>query len=232
VKKILLVIAIAWVAGCASTLRPIVPATMVLRNYEVGQVMTAGVGEPIFDVQSAVAVPSFVVLRNHDPGMSQWGQVHRFPRLVAGDTLYAAGALGGDTLVVTVGGEPQWGRLAVMPDGSIVGFRSGPRWDGGEWPEERLLAPSVSLGGQAGAYRAQVVYSGVADGTVRAVFREFSGDFIRPAFSQELQYSVTQDSIIAYRSIRIRVLEATNTGIRYRILDDGDLQWLPAARSR
>jgi hypothetical protein len=71
-----------------------------------------------------------------------------------------------------------------------------------------------------------MIYSGLDRKSVRTAYREFTGDFIKPAFTQELQYNLSQDSTIAYKSIKIQVLEASNSQIRYRGKDDGDLPWL------
>ncbi|MDP9176755.1 MAG: hypothetical protein M3O61_03655 [Gemmatimonadota bacterium] len=75
-----------------------------------------------------------------------------------------------------------------------------------------------------------MIYSGLDGRTIRATYREFSGDFIRPAFAQELQYNLAQDSTIAYKTIKIQVLEATNSVLRYRVREDGGLPWLPGGR--
>lgn len=52
-----------------------------------------------------------------------------------------------------------------------------------------------------------------------------------PAFSQEIHYDLAQDSVIAYKTIRIRVLSASNAEISFEVLDDGGLPWLPNLRS-
>ncbi len=77
------------------------------------------------------------------------------------------------------------------------------------------------------SFRAQIVYSGIDGNTLHAVYREFVGDFARPAFSQNLQYNLQESSEIAFRSVVIEVVEATNSRLRYRVREDGGLPWVP-----
>ena len=72
-----------------------------------------------------------------------------------------------------------------------------------------------------------MIYSGMTGSTIRTVYREFADNFIRAAFSQEIHYDLAQDSVIAYKTIRIRVLSASNAEISFEVLDDGGLPWLP-----
>jgi hypothetical protein len=212
--------------GCAPK-RHLVPAIpTVIRSYTVGEERRAGIGDPIFDVQSARKVPEFVALRAHDPG-----RVRGLPGvrpIEAGDRLRAVWRLQSGNYVIRHRADTSAAAIVVMPDGQALGFYDGREGYGaGKWPAEVLFTTSESLEGQEGAYRAQMIYSGLDGNTARATYREFSGDFIRPAFSQELQYNLTQDSTIAYKTIKIRVLEASNSQIRYRISEDGGLPWLP-----
>ena len=108
-------------------------------------------------------------------------------------------------------------------------FRLGVNFaDEATWPEG-LLTPSVSVSDE-GAFRAEMIYSGMSGSTVRTVYREFSENFIRAAFTQELQYDLSQDSVIAYKTIRIRVLSASNSEITFEVFADGGLPWLPEPR--
>lgn len=229
-RKPVVAVIIGAVAACAgwSTVTPITPRPTVIRSYEIGRIATAGVGDALFDVQSAVTVPEYEVIRDYEPGRNRWT---RYPALRAGERLRAQGTISEDTVIVRAEGDFAV-RLAVSPDGRVFGYDDSGRWTGGEWPSERLLRPVESLAGLEDSFRAQVIYSGMSGQSVRAVYREFAGDFIRPAFSQELEYSLAADSVIAYRSIRIRVIEANNREIRFQVLDDGDLQWMPTARLR
>jgi len=62
---------------------------------------------------------------------------------------------------------------------------------------------------------------------LKAVYREYVDDYMRPSFSTELQYNLDESKILAYKSIRIEITNATNSSVQYRVLSDDDLPWLP-----
>lgn len=66
--------------------------------------------------------------------------------------------------------------------------------------------------------RRELVYSGISKGVVKVLYREFLGDMARPAFSQDLNYDLADGDEIGYRGARIKVIKATNTSIRFRVV--------------
>lgn len=67
-------------------------------------------------------------------------------------------------------------------------------------------------------FRRELVYNGRAGSAIRLLYREFSKDMIRPAFSQELTYDLSEGKIVGFQGVRIEVLETNNIGITYRVL--------------
>ncbi len=63
--------------------------------------------------------------------------------------------------------------------------------------------------------KGQLIYSGISKNTLKVSFREYSIDMKKPAFFQDLIYDLDQDRVIEYRSIRIRVLDANNSRIKF-----------------
>lgn len=221
----LLLVSIAVVAAACASLDPVRPTPTVITNYKMGIVQSAGIGDPIIDVQSARKVPEFVALRQHDPGRIQ---LRHLLTVEQGQRFRAVGKLKSGDYVIRNRSDTLAPALVVTPDGRALGFYDGRDGaTGGKWPTDPLFAGAEGLEGQENAFRAQMIYSGLDGNTVRASYREFSGDFIRPAFAQELQYNLAQDSTIAYKSIKIQVLAATNSQLRFRVLEDGGLPWLP-----
>jgi hypothetical protein len=66
----------------------------------------------------------------------------------------------------------------------------------------------------------ELVYNGRAGSTIRLLYREFAEDAIRPAFSQDLQYDLDESTTVGFRDLRLEILDANNTEIRFR-LDKG-----------
>lgn len=226
-RPLLLTWLVLAIGGCVPSLEPPHPTPTVITSYKIGVEQSAGIGDAIFDVQSARKVPEFVALRAHDPG-----HVRFLPaaiKIEQGDRFRAVGKLETGSYVIRARGDTgvNAAKLVVTPDGHALGYYNGRGgYTGGTWPTESLFVSAEGLEGQEGAYRAQMIYSGLTGNTIRTAFREFTGDFIRPAFTQELQYNLSQDSTIAYKSIKIQVLEASNSQIRYRVKDDGGLPWV------
>lgn len=206
-------------SGPATT--AVVPEPTLVKNYDLDVPQSAGIGDPIFDVQTAVIVPAYEVIESHDPGGSL---LVRMPDLEPGTLWRAASRREDGSLILRSDAERFWS-LLVKPNGIVIGYTDGEHVVG-DWPDTPLLHPVTRLEGQERAFRAQLIYSGLDSETLRATYREFAGDFIRPASSQELQYDISEDSTIAYKTIRIRVLEATNSQVRYVVVDDGALKWL------
>lgn len=210
--------------GCASIQR-ISPTPTVISNYTVGDTRSAGIGDPIFDVQSAVKIPEYVALSSYDPGKMRFFRAA--PKIAEGTRYRAYGRLDDGSIVLRSKRDSLGPMLVITPDGKALGLYDGKKgYRGGDWTDSLRFRLEESLAGQEGAFRAQMIYSGLDGNTVRAAYREFSGDFIRPAFTQELQYNLAQDSTIAYKSIKIQVMKATNSQIQYRVTDDGGLRWM------
>ncbi len=65
-----------------------------------------------------------------------------------------------------------------------------------------------------------LIYNGRSGNTISIGYRELSNNVARPAFSNEVTYDLNESMIIGYQSARIRILEATNTFIRYEVLEN------------
>jgi hypothetical protein len=80
----------------------------------------------------------------------------------------------------------------------------------------------------------ELIYSGKSGQTLKAIYREFIGDFvgspygnsgwrIKQAFTQELQYDLDSSSIIGFGSMQIEIVEATNSSITIKVISDDGL---------
>lgn len=62
------------------------------------------------------------------------------------------------------------------------------------------------------------IYNGKVGNAIKFSYREFANDLARPAFTQDLQYDLTESNIIGFRGLRIEILSATNIKIQYKVL--------------
>ncbi|MEN5362253.1 hypothetical protein [Brevundimonas intermedia] len=67
-------------------------------------------------------------------------------------------------------------------------------------------------------FRQELIYNGRIGDSLKFLYREFSGDMMRPPFSQEVQYDLKDSTTIGFRGVRIEIVEATNTQLQYRVL--------------
>lgn len=67
-------------------------------------------------------------------------------------------------------------------------------------------------------FQQTLIYLGKSGQVIKLAYREFNGDFIRPAFSTEVTYDLSETNKIGYMNCEIEVVEATNTYIKYKVL--------------
>jgi hypothetical protein len=53
---------------------------------------------------------------------------------------------------------------------------------------------------------------------IKLSYREFTGDMARPAFTVDVSYDLGESDEIAYKQVRLKILEASNTSITYMII--------------
>ncbi len=63
-----------------------------------------------------------------------------------------------------------------------------------------------------------LIYIGKFENKITLGYREFVGDIARPAFSNDVTYDLSESKILGYKRARLEVIEATNTGIKYKVL--------------
>lgn len=68
----------------------------------------------------------------------------------------------------------------------------------------------------------EFIYNGKVGNAIKFTYREFVDDLARPAFTQDLQYDLTESKVIGFRGLRIEIISATNTKIEYKVLTHFD----------
>lgn len=67
-------------------------------------------------------------------------------------------------------------------------------------------------------FRQELIYGGRIGNQIKLTYREFAGDLIRPGFTQEAQYDLSSDQTVGFKSVRIQIIDATNTRLTYKVL--------------
>lgn len=88
--------------------------------------------------------------------------------------------------------------------------------DDGAADFERVKRPIVSQD----TIQRTLIYSGKVGNKINIGYREFSGNLARPAFSNSVEYDLTESSTIGYKGALLEILEATNRSIKYRVISN------------
>lgn len=223
-STMILGVAALLLAGCATSTRPVAsriemidrPATNELATANLGEslitrgvvfwrqaIRTSGPTQINMGVGNAVVAPQGTyVLRVEDDAA----------RYFAGGPPVTSG--------LANGAYPDGGICLAREDDTVIGIFTVP----GGCGNKNLAAASfesvtVPDDAVANIWRKELIYNGRSGDTIRVIYREYtSGDLARPAFTQELQYDLSQQMEIGFREVRLQVESATNTVIRYRVL--------------
>ena len=71
-----------------------------------------------------------------------------------------------------------------------------------------------------GSFKAELVYIGRKNDKIAFHYSE-------PATFQELHYDLSKGDIIKFKSLKIKIIEATQDHITFEVLNDGTLSWIP-----
>ena len=68
-------------------------------------------------------------------------------------------------------------------------------------------------------FKQEFIYNGRVGNALKFIYREYVNDYARPAFTQDLQYYLSESKAIGFRGLRIEIISATNTEIQYKVLE-------------
>lgn len=224
------------IAGCATTqLIPVAPEVRYFTEPEVGDVQEAELGETIVRQYRSGAIEKVALTEAHhlDNRKTPYHTItdEVLPDAfftLAGETLDGSKIYQSDTGVLRtktgdqVGASPTERRpaeLIISREGEIAARYM----NGVSRKTVRLENASIETGADTTItdkyFRQELVYNGRTDRQVQFIYREFVGtQYYRPAFSQEVQYDLVIGDTLGFKGARFRLLEASNTGVRYEVL--------------
>ena len=73
----------------------------------------------------------------------------------------------------------------------------------------------------------ELIYSGRTGDTLHITYREYAHkEYIKPAFTQHVQYDLQSSDIVAFQGWTLQILEANNQTIRFKVVKDPELgEW-------
>ena len=125
----------------------------------------------------------------------------------------ADGVMAHDELL---GSDPAMGGLKRDNDDNARFQIYAHRFGLGVTPHQPIEVSSMKVPGEPQfEFMQELIYNGRYEDQVRFVYREYGGGFLRTPFTQDVQYDLTNDLVVGFKGARIRIIEATNTAIRY-----------------
>lgn len=216
----------AVLAGCASA-PVVVPEIRHVDKPALNSEATAELGETLVEKEKAYVFDGLELReRITDNGIAREyiiepGQMKLIRRNADGSSVYEPSP---GTYYVN---DKTFGRRAVPRNGYVVkkadgtlelqGYYdlTGPGRISPPNPQHRV-AKLVDV--QRPSFRQELIYGGRVGDQIKVTYREFSGDFARPGFSQDVQYDLASEKVIGFKGVRIEVISATNTKLVYRVL--------------
>jgi hypothetical protein len=98
---------------------------------------------------------------------------------------------------VTILETERWVGLAYSSDG---------------WQRTRVATPE--------SIQEELIYTGRSGNALKVSYREYRNEFAQPAFYHELTYDLGISDVIVFRNYRIKVLNASNESIRFKVTKD------------
>lgn len=226
-----LVVVCALLVGCVAgiTRYELQPEQKIGKNYIVGEICTASTGSAIIRLENLRIRPCYCPSFEYDPPDLALG-VEVTPALSPQQQWQAIWITKDGGYVIFNPAYSTAMGIHILPGGIVgkgwinIALNSVPIQRG--WTKERLFMPTEGTP-EKGSFVAELVYSGLSQNTIRIAYREYKDDLARPAFYQELTYDLNESRTILFRTISLEIIEATNSYLKYRVIDDGGLPWMP-----
>jgi len=67
-------------------------------------------------------------------------------------------------------------------------------------------------------FKKELIYNGKSGNTIKIIYREYIDDMARPAFTQNLNYDLSEGNLISFKGCKLEIINAKNTGVEFKIL--------------
>ena len=225
-KSITAFMSIFLLFGCVPKVHvaPILPRTEQTYSVKLGEVQESLLGDPMVSRINGFSARGYIATSNYQPPSLDGGRLQFSP--IATDSVWAViGKLeNGDSICRNESSQvpkvnSQWEYCLVVNDADeAYGYTPCSResvypksWDA----KPHGFLKKVDRVYLKGSFKQELIYNGKSQNTIKLTYREFKDDFARPAISQELTYDLSEGKIIEYRAMKVEILEATNSGIRF-----------------
>ncbi|MCB9832568.1 MAG: hypothetical protein H6807_08835 [Planctomycetes bacterium] len=218
------VVAMIATGACGTSTRRILPRRELFEVPPVGSVQQAELGETILDKGELYTYDGLVL----DNEVSAGDGVFTLEITVAPQVLRATWESDksiyyqGDNVTcydALLGTAATLGGLRIRKDDPEDIGIWGRNFDVNMNPDpDPVLRPTRVQALDRPGFRQELIYNGRSGSILKFLYREFVAGYVRAPYTQDVQYDLSTDHTIGFKGARIEVLEATNTMLRYRVI--------------
>lgn len=215
------VICLSLIAGCTSLPRSNVgPVSIAISEPPINSINSSQVGDVMlrqgeYTEQDAIYVSQIIDVGAYNifpgnyiktgeneeiesfmPGGDQAGRVEKKSMLVDNWS----------SVIIKKGSSPRICVLTVY--GTAITTCSGEH----QYKYRKIASPTRD------SFQQTLIYSGRIGNKINIGYREFSNNLARPAFSNNVEYDLSQSMTIGYKGAQLEIIEATNQLIKYRVI--------------
>lgn len=191
----------------------------------LGKTLTKNLGDPMVVDEKVIFYNALVATRDFQPP-AQFGSPP-YPEIKADMILKTYGRLdNGDILYTNKTLLLEKNRLKYC---IVVNTRNEAYGDAAcalglvrEWEEKPVDLLKKRRVYKAGSFKRELIYNGMSRDAIKVIYREFDHNMIRPAYTQELNYDLLESKVIGFKGMRLKILEANNSFIKFIVLSPMD----------
>jgi hypothetical protein len=223
--RVLIVLIAGLVLSACTSTQAILPQVNIIDRPAIGAISTAELGETIVEkgnlrtydgliLSNELSWGDGLILKKFriSPGQLRARQKDSKFTYYFSENMTSHDALLGTSLY-TGGGLCQSNDKSGPVKGFIVAGRCNMNWNHTPDVRQTQIYDVNSPG-----FRQELIYNGRVGDNLKFLYREFSGDLMRPPFSQDVQYDLNESTTIGFRGARIEIIDATNTRLQYRVI--------------
>lgn len=226
-KKIIVLNLLLLLTACASTLQT-VPMKYREYNDSTTEVITKDLGEPLITKGSEEYIKGIRLENSYDEVIKKQMNTVFDINIVKGDVLYFGGVdkqrdFYFSQTLKRIGEYDYKQGIAINRNTkeeflvlTVVYAQSNyvvEKTFDIEYTETEFIGKKCST-----CFKNELIYNGKQGNIIKVIYREYSNDMARPAFTQNLDYDLGEGDIISFKGCKIKVINAKNTGIQFKIL--------------
>ena len=220
-KKIILITLTVFIYSCASTISPVAMKYKNESDVQLNQIQNRDIGESLITKSEELYQDAYIIT-NTSPFKIKLldfpysnGDVLPLSGTKEKYNLYFKGNHSINNMVYTAGIAENKETGELMPfTNSANGFGL-KEIDGFSAKKTIYYEENCTK-----CLKQEFIYNGISNNSTKFIYREYINNLARPAFNQEIQYDLNESKTIGFKGLRIEILNATNSNIKYKILSD------------